>query len=59
MFVQNKDDKKRIESVLQLLNIPTGKNDTINPDKFTFELFFDFYVKLTKRTEVEKVFNEM
>lgn len=59
MFVQNKDDKKRIESILLSLNIPTGKNDTISPEKFTFELFFDFYVKLTKRTEVEKVFNEM
>ncbi|XP_072396815.1 1-phosphatidylinositol 4,5-bisphosphate phosphodiesterase classes I and II isoform X2 [Diabrotica undecimpunctata] len=59
MFAQNKDDKKRIESILQTLGFQTGKNDTINPEKFDFETFFDFYIKLTKRTEVEKVFNDI
>lgn len=59
MFAQNKDDKKRIESILANLGFPTGKNDTINPETFTFEVFFDFYIKLTKRAEVERVFDEM
>lgn len=59
MFTQNKEDKKRIESVLQSAGIPTGKNDTVSAEKFTFDLFLDFYLKLTKRTDVEKVFNEM
>ncbi|XP_057656050.1 1-phosphatidylinositol 4,5-bisphosphate phosphodiesterase classes I and II [Diorhabda carinulata] len=59
MFAQNKDDKKRIESILQNLGFQTGKNDTINPEKLDFEMFFDFYVKLTKRSEVEKVFNDI
>lgn len=59
MFTQNKEDKKRIESVLQSLGISTAKNDTVSSEKFDFDLFLDFYVKLTKRTDVEKVFNEM
>nr|CAI5853820.1 unnamed protein product [Callosobruchus analis] len=59
MFAQNKDDKKRIESILHSLGFSTGKNDTINPDTFNFEMFFNFYIQLTKRTEVEKVFNEI
>lgn len=59
MFAQGKDDKKRVESILQSLGFSTGKNDTINPQAFDFETFFNFYVHLTKRTEVERVFNEM
>ncbi|KAJ8986065.1 hypothetical protein NQ317_003359, partial [Molorchus minor] len=59
MFAQNKDDKKRVESILQSLGFSTGKNDTIGPQNFDFETFFSFYVQLTKRTEVERVFNEI
>ncbi|KAJ8919539.1 hypothetical protein NQ315_002160 [Exocentrus adspersus] len=59
MFAQSKDDKKRIESILHSLGFSTGKTDTINPQAFDFETFFNFYVQLTKRTEVEKVFNEI
>nr|XP_023015853.1 1-phosphatidylinositol 4,5-bisphosphate phosphodiesterase classes I and II [Leptinotarsa decemlineata] len=59
MFAQNKEDKKRIESILHALGFSTGKTDTINPETFDFEMFFNFYVQLTKRTEVEKVFNEI
>ncbi|KAG5867225.1 hypothetical protein JTB14_027094 [Gonioctena quinquepunctata] len=59
MFAQNKEDKKRIESILHSLGFSTGKTDTINPESFDFEMFFNFYVQLTKRAEVEKVFNEI
>ncbi|XP_076273295.1 phospholipase C at 21C isoform X3 [Rhynchophorus ferrugineus] len=58
MFAQSRDDKKRVENVLSSLGLPYGKNDTINPAKFTFEDFFRFYMQLTHRVEVEKVFNE-
>lgn len=58
MFAQSRDDKKRLENVLSGLGMPYGKNDTINPAKFTFEDFFRFYMQLTQRTEVEKVFSE-
>lgn len=60
MFAQNKDDKKRIESILRTtLALPAAKNDTISPEKFRFEDFFNFYIDITQRTEVRKVYNEM
>lgn len=59
MFAQSKDDKKRIETVLQSSGLPCGKTDTISPEKFQFEDFFNFYKNLTQRTEIEKVFNDM
>ncbi|CAH1173596.1 unnamed protein product [Phaedon cochleariae] len=59
LFAQNKEDKKRVESILHSLGFSTGKTDAINSDSFDFETFFNFYVQLTKRTEVEKVFNEI
>ncbi|KAL1509188.1 hypothetical protein ABEB36_003963 [Hypothenemus hampei] len=58
MCAQSRDDKKRLETVLSGLGLPHGKNDTINPTKFTFDDFFRLYVQLTQRTEVEAVFNE-
>ncbi|XP_066146775.1 1-phosphatidylinositol 4,5-bisphosphate phosphodiesterase classes I and II isoform X2 [Euwallacea fornicatus] len=58
MCAQSRDDKKRLETVLNGLGLPHGKNDTINPSKFTFDDFFRLYVQLTQRSEVEAVFNE-
>ncbi|XP_044748447.1 1-phosphatidylinositol 4,5-bisphosphate phosphodiesterase classes I and II isoform X2 [Coccinella septempunctata] len=60
MFGQHKDDKKRIESCLSSLGLPTGKNETVDPQFFTFKKFYDFYEKLTLRiTDVGKVFDKM
>lgn len=59
MFAHSRDDKKRIETVLQSSGLPYGKNDTISLDKFQFEDFFNFYKNLTQRSEIEKVFNDM
>ncbi|CAH0561313.1 unnamed protein product [Brassicogethes aeneus] len=59
MFAQSKDDKKRVETVLQELQMPHVKNDTISPEKFTFNDFFQFYKALTQRNEVDKIFNEI
>lgn len=59
MFAQSRDDKKRVETVLQELHMPHGKNDAINPEKFTFADFFRFYKSLTQRTEVERIFHEL
>lgn len=58
MCAQSRDDKKRLETVLSGLGLPHGKNDTINPTKFTFDDFFRLYVQLTQRSEVEAVFND-
>ncbi|XP_045479172.1 1-phosphatidylinositol 4,5-bisphosphate phosphodiesterase classes I and II isoform X2 [Harmonia axyridis] len=60
MFGQHKDDKKRIELCLSSLGLPTGKNETVDPQLFNFEKFYDFYEKLTSRnTDVGKVFDKM
>ncbi|KAK9876650.1 hypothetical protein WA026_014026 [Henosepilachna vigintioctopunctata] len=60
MFGQHKDDKKRIESYLSSLGLPTGKNETVDPQLFTFQKFYDFYEKLTSRiTDVGKIFDKM
>ncbi|XP_044255900.1 1-phosphatidylinositol 4,5-bisphosphate phosphodiesterase classes I and II [Tribolium madens] len=59
MFAQSRDDKRRIETVLQSTGLPYGKNDTISPEKFQFEDFFNFYKNLTQRSEIEKVFNDI
>lgn len=59
MFAQNKEDRKRVEKALDTIGIPSGKNDSISIEKFTYEVFFNFYKTLTTRSEIEKVFNEM
>lgn len=60
MFGQHKDDKKRIESYLSSLGFPTGKNEFVDPQFFTFKKFYDFYEKLTLRiTDVGKIFDKM
>ncbi|XP_050520441.1 1-phosphatidylinositol 4,5-bisphosphate phosphodiesterase classes I and II [Daktulosphaira vitifoliae] len=58
-FVQNKDDKKKVEKALELSGLPFHKNDVISPSKFTFEEFFNVYKNLTVRTEVAKVFDDL
>ncbi|KAK9737296.1 PH domain [Popillia japonica] len=47
LFAQNRDDKKRVEKALDASGLPSGKNDTIHPDKFLFEDFFNLYRNLT------------
>lgn len=59
IFTQNREDRKRVEKALDMTGLPSGKNDTINAHKFSFEEFFQFYKNLTTRSEVEKVFGEM
>lgn len=59
MFAQNKDDRKRVEKALDSCGFPSGKNDAINPEKFTYDDFFSFYKHLTQRTDLEKVFYEL
>ena len=59
MFVQHKDDKKRVDKALEANGLPSGKNDLISPDKMTFETFFYFRKHLAARTEVENIFNHL
>ncbi|GFX64238.1 1-phosphatidylinositol 4,5-bisphosphate phosphodiesterase classes I and II [Trichonephila clavipes] len=56
LFAQNREDKKRVEKALELCDVSTGKNDSINPEKFSFENFLSFYRYLTGREEVDAIF---
>lgn len=58
MFATHRDDKKRVEKALESINIQSGKHETIDPNTFTFDMFFHFYRQLVGRTEVDKVFDE-
>lgn len=58
-FTTNKEDRKRVEKVLDSTGIPSTKNEVISIEKFGFDDFFTFYKNLTQRTEVEKVFYDM
>lgn len=59
MFSQNKEDRKRVKSALDNAGLPSGKDDALSPQKFTFEDFFLFYKHLTQRNEIEKIFDEI
>nr|CAD7401563.1 unnamed protein product [Timema poppensis] len=59
MFAQNKDDRKKVEKALDISGMPSGKNDSLNLQKFQFEDFFNLYKSMTQRTEVEKIFEEI
>ncbi|XP_069955490.1 1-phosphatidylinositol 4,5-bisphosphate phosphodiesterase classes I and II isoform X4 [Cherax quadricarinatus] len=56
LFARHGDDKKRVEVALEAAGLPSGKNDTVLLEKFTWETFLVFYHMLTNRLEVEKVF---
>ncbi|RZF39598.1 hypothetical protein LSTR_LSTR001119 [Laodelphax striatellus] len=59
LFAQNKEDRRRVEKALEQSGFPSTKNDALNPQKFSFEEFFNFYKNLTQRAEVEKIFEEL
>ncbi|XP_058940060.2 1-phosphatidylinositol 4,5-bisphosphate phosphodiesterase beta-1-like isoform X2 [Pocillopora verrucosa] len=55
----SKEDKKRVLDTLQSVGLPHGKNDTIAPDKFSFEEFWAFYSRLCDRKDIDKIFAEI
>ncbi|GIX88481.1 1-phosphatidylinositol 4,5-bisphosphate phosphodiesterase classes I and II [Caerostris extrusa] len=59
LFAQNREDKKRVEKALELCGVATGKNDAINPEKFSCENFLSFYRYLTGREEVDAIFERL
>lgn len=60
MFVQNKDDKKRVEQALSsALQLPSGKNDRLSCRFTSFQNFFNFYRNLSGRQEIDRVFREV
>ncbi|RWS30766.1 1-phosphatidylinositol 4:5-bisphosphate phosphodiesterase classes I and II-like protein, partial [Leptotrombidium deliense] len=59
LFAQHKDDRKRVEKALETCGLPSGKNDSINPEVFTLGVFLDFYKHLVLRNEVNKIFDHL
>ncbi|XP_072896495.1 1-phosphatidylinositol 4,5-bisphosphate phosphodiesterase beta-2-like [Hemitrygon akajei] len=52
-------DRKRVEAALSACNLPTEKNDTINPEDFTESVFKQFITQLCPRPEVDQIFELM
>nr|AUC64089.1 phospholipase C [Neogonodactylus oerstedii] len=59
LFARHADDKRRVEMALDQAGLPSGKNDSINRERLTWDTFLVFYNKLTTRIEVEKVFCQL
>ncbi|XP_071512073.1 1-phosphatidylinositol 4,5-bisphosphate phosphodiesterase classes I and II-like [Diadema antillarum] len=59
MFSSSTSDKKRVETALQVAGVHSGKDDTIDPKRFTFDVFFTFYLRLVNQKEVDKLFQEL
>ena len=55
----NKEDRRRVEKALDAAGIPSGRGDFIDPSKFSFREFFNFYKHLTGRTEVDQIFQQI
>ncbi|XP_071962617.1 1-phosphatidylinositol 4,5-bisphosphate phosphodiesterase beta-1-like isoform X3 [Antedon mediterranea] len=58
-FATRDSDKKKVLNALQAVGLITGKDEMISPSKFTFAEFFNFYVCLLNRQEIDKVFKDM
>ncbi|KAF4526440.1 hypothetical protein B566_EDAN015072 [Ephemera danica] len=48
--------EKLVYQCLQELDLPSGKNDTIEPEDFTFEKFYSLYHKICPRNDIEELF---
>ncbi|XP_069116132.1 1-phosphatidylinositol 4,5-bisphosphate phosphodiesterase beta-1-like isoform X3 [Argopecten irradians] len=59
MVAKHTEDRRRVEKALEAVGFNAGKNETIDPNRFTFDGFFNFYRHLVGRTEVDKVFDEI
>ncbi|XP_030855171.1 1-phosphatidylinositol 4,5-bisphosphate phosphodiesterase beta-3 isoform X15 [Strongylocentrotus purpuratus] len=59
MFASSNSDRKKVETALQVAGVHSGKDDTIDPKKFTYDVFFTFYLRLVNQKEVDRLFQEM
>jgi phosphatidylinositol phospholipase C, beta len=44
---------------LKELDLPDGKNDSIDKEDFTFEKFYALYHKICPRNDIEELFKSM
>ncbi|XP_011301110.1 1-phosphatidylinositol 4,5-bisphosphate phosphodiesterase isoform X1 [Fopius arisanus] len=51
--------EKLVYHCLSELGLPSGKNDVIEPDDFTFEAFYALYHKICPRNDIEELFQSI
>ncbi|XP_043683288.1 1-phosphatidylinositol 4,5-bisphosphate phosphodiesterase-like isoform X1 [Vespula pensylvanica] len=51
--------EKLVYQCLSDLNLPSGKNDVIEPDDFTFDAFYALYHKICPRNDIEELFQSI
>ncbi|XP_025992161.1 1-phosphatidylinositol 4,5-bisphosphate phosphodiesterase isoform X2 [Solenopsis invicta] len=51
--------EKLVYQCLSELGLPSGKNDVIEPDDFTFEAFYALYHKICPRNDIEELFQSI
>ncbi|KAK0163134.1 hypothetical protein PV327_006842 [Microctonus hyperodae] len=51
--------EKLVYQCLSDLGLPSGKNDVIEPDDFTFEAFYALYHKICPRNDIEELFQSI
>ncbi|XP_051954688.1 1-phosphatidylinositol 4,5-bisphosphate phosphodiesterase beta-1-like isoform X1 [Xyrauchen texanus] len=52
-------DRKRVESALEICSLPTGRNDTISPDKFTAVIYRRLLNSICPRNDIDTIFSEI
>lgn len=57
-FASGKTEKLVYQCLLEL-NLPSGKNDVIEPEDFTFDKFYELYHKICPRNDIEELFKVM
>lgn len=51
--------EKLVYSVFAELGLPSGKNDAMEKEEFTFEKFYALYHKICPRNDIEDLFRSM
>ncbi|XP_077271094.1 1-phosphatidylinositol 4,5-bisphosphate phosphodiesterase isoform X3 [Temnothorax americanus] len=51
--------EKLVYQCLSELSLPSGKNDVIEPDDFTFDAFYALYHKICPRNDIEELFQSI
>ncbi|XP_057651742.1 1-phosphatidylinositol 4,5-bisphosphate phosphodiesterase isoform X2 [Diorhabda carinulata] len=51
--------EKLVYQILSELDLPSGKNDTIEPEAFTFDKFYALYHKICPRNDIEELFRSI
>jgi len=58
-FASGKKAENLVYSSLADGGFPSGKNDSIDPETFTFEKFYKIYQSLCPRTDIDDLFSQM